>query len=296
MNLNLLYPTKGTIIVHDIDNSEFEHMLILDRMNDLSDNDPLYPFAMDELLCKQVGKGGPALCHLWRHPQSFIMGLRDSRLPYADKGREWITSQGYQVAIRNSGGAAVPLDLGVVNISLIMPKHGLADTHFHRDFEKMYSLIQQALLHSSSRVDKGEIIGAYCPGDYDLSIHGRKFCGIAQRRQAHAYIVQAFVIVNGSGQERAHLVKGFYERAAVHADASQYPLVTDDSTASLAELIDMGVDPTATFVEAVKHVISDRQMLHNISTRANSLNIPQQEEVMKMVSTLRERYDSPSHE
>ena len=292
MNVNLLYPTKGTITVNDIDNSYLEHMLILDRMNDLSEIEPLYPFALDELLCKQVGTGGPALCHLWRHPQSFIMGLRDSRLPHADKGREWITSQGYQVAIRNSGGAAVPLDLGVVNISLIMPKQGSADTHFHRDFEKMYSLIQQALLHTGVHVDKGEIVGAYCPGDFDLSIHGRKFCGIAQRRQAHAYIVQAFVIVNGSGQERAQLVKGFYERAAVDADSSQYPLVTEDSTASLAELIDMGTDPTATFTEAVKHVISDRQMLNDLSTRANSFNIPQQEEVMKMVATLRERYDS----
>jgi len=266
-------------------------MLILDRMNDLSEIDPLYPFALDELLCKQVGKGGPALCHLWRHPQSFIMGLRDSRLPHADKGREWITSQGYQVAIRNSGGAAVPLDLGVVNISLIMPKQGSADTHFHRDFEKMYSLIQQALLHTGSHVDKGEIVGAYCPGDFDLSIHGRKFCGIAQRRQAHAYIVQAFVIVNGSGQERAHLVKGFYERAAVDADSSQYPLVTDDSTASLAELTDMSEDPVTAFAEAVKHVIRDQQTLQDISTTMHPLYLPTSDEVLDMATILRHRYD-----
>ncbi|OAB42782.1 ligase [Paenibacillus glacialis] len=290
MDVNLLYPTKGTIIVNDIDNSGFEHMLILDRMNDLSEIDPLYPFALDELLCKHVGKGGPVLCHLWRHPKSFIMGLRDSRLPHADKGREWITSQGYQVGIRNSGGAAVPLDLGVVNISLIMSKQDQADTHFHRDFEKMYSLIRHALSNTGSHVDKGEIVGAYCPGDFDLSIGGRKFCGIAQRRQAHAYIVQAFVIVNGSGQERAQLVRGFYERAAVDAASSQYPLVTDDSTASLSELIDMGEEPTTTFAEAVKHVISDRQSTQYSSTTIDPY-FPQQAEIMEMVDTLRQRYD-----
>ncbi|WP_342671683.1 lipoate--protein ligase family protein [Paenibacillus glacialis] len=276
--------------MNDIDNSGFEHMLILDRMNDLSEIDPLYPFALDELLCKHVGKGGPVLCHLWRHPKSFIMGLRDSRLPHADKGREWITSQGYQVGIRNSGGAAVPLDLGVVNISLIMSKQDQADTHFHRDFEKMYSLIRHALSNTGSHVDKGEIVGAYCPGDFDLSIGGRKFCGIAQRRQAHAYIVQAFVIVNGSGQERAQLVRGFYERAAVDAASSQYPLVTDDSTASLSELIDMGEEPTTTFAEAVKHVISDRQSTQYSSTTIDPY-FPQQAEIMEMVDTLRQRYD-----
>lgn len=279
-------------MVNEYDNLGLDNMLVLDRMNELSENDPLYPFALDELLCKQIGNGGQALCHLWRHPNSFIMGLRDSRLPHADKGRQWITSQGYQVGIRNSGGAAVPLDLGVVNISLIMPKNGQADTHFHRDFERMFSLIRNALLHTGSYVNKGEIEGAYCPGDYDLSIDGLKFCGIAQRRQAHAYIVQAFVIVDGSGQDRAQLVKGFYDRAAVNAPSSHYPLVADDRTASLAELTNMGADPTTTFADAVKLVIRDQQISQGVSTLVDPLNVPNSAEIMEMVTTLRHRYDT----
>lgn len=279
-------------MINEIRPSELNHMLILDRMNDLTENDPLYPFALDELLCKHTGNGGPAICHLWRHPHSFIMGLRDSRLPHADQARQWIESQGYRVGIRNSGGAAVPLDLGVVNISLIMPKQGQGDIHFHRDFERMYSLIKHALSYTGSQVDKGEIQGAYCPGDFDLSIDGRKFCGIAQRRQAHAYIVQAFVIVDGVGQDRAQLVQGFYNRAAVEAATSQYPHVEDDSTASLAELTDMGEEPVTTFSEAVKHVIREQQMTQDSSTSVKPLYVPSSSEVMEMVTTLRHRYDT----
>ena len=56
---------------------------MLDRTDDLSHQDVLYHFALDELLCRQTGEGGPAICHLWRHPRAFVMGVRDSRLPQA---------------------------------------------------------------------------------------------------------------------------------------------------------------------------------------------------------------------
>src|SRR5690606_13645136 len=135
----------------------------------------------------------------------------DSRLPHAALATEWLERQHYIPAIRISGGAAVPLDLGVVNISLIFPIDSSAAVHFHQDFEKMYTLIREALSFTGLPIDKGEIQGAFCPGDYDLSIAGRKFCGIAQRRQVHAYSVQAFIIVSGSGAERVQFVKQYYE-------------------------------------------------------------------------------------
>src|SRR3546814_13002901 len=63
------------------------------------------------------------------------------------------------------------------------------------------------------RSDRGEIAGAYCPGEYDVSIGGRKVSGIAQRRRLDAYVVQAFVVIEGDGDERARLVHRFYELA-----------------------------------------------------------------------------------
>lgn len=271
---------------------QFRNMLLLDRLDDFSQNDILYPFALDELLCRTTGQGGPAICHIWRHQSAFVMGLRDSRLPAAESAQRWLKSQGRSVAVRNSGGAAVPLDLGVINISLIMPKESVQSFHFHQDFERMYHLIKLALEESGCQVDKGEIQGAFCPGDFDLSINGLKFCGIAQRRQTHAFIVQAFVIAEGSGQKRAELVRSFYELASVGSLTSDHPIVTGSSTASLEELTNLGPNTGRVFADALKRIIVSEQSLEDVANAESALTMvmPSPEQIQEMIHKLRIRY------
>lgn len=259
-------------------------------MNDISQRDVLYSFALDELLCRRTGQGGPSICHIWRHPRAFVMGLRDSRLPGAEDARQWLEANGFATAVRNSGGAAVPLDLGVINISLILPKPSGPSFHFHQDFEKMYAIIRQALQESGCVVDKGEIKGAYCPGDFDLSINGLKFCGIAQRRQTYASIVQAFVVAEGSGKERAQLVRAFYDRAATGEGPFNYPTVTEDSTASLEELTGLGPNAGRLFADAVKRVILMQQTEELLREAEAKLSMPTSEQILDMVNVLRKRY------
>ncbi|WP_338130684.1 lipoate--protein ligase family protein [Cohnella ginsengisoli] len=139
-------------------------LLILDRTDRLAAEDPLYAFALDELLCRATGAGGPGICHLWRHPRAFVIGLRDSRLPRAREAADRLAGLGYGVAVRNSGGAAVPLDPGVVNLSLILPKDRAEDMAFHGDFERMYDLIRLAVGQLGGEASKGEVVGSYCPG------------------------------------------------------------------------------------------------------------------------------------
>lgn len=265
-------------------------LLLLDRSHDVTEQDVLYPFALEELLCKHVGEGGAPLCHLWRHPRAFVMGLRDSRLPGAAEAARHLEAQGYNVVVRNSGGAAVPLDLGVVNVSLIMPKRRAGEIDFRDDFERMFELIRLALQATGCEVRKGEIEGAYCPGDYDLSIGGRKFCGIAQRRQAHAYVVQAFVIAEGAGAEKAQQAREFYERASAGAQDIDFPQVTADSMASLEELTDLGGGAALKFIEAVKRVVRERQTPEGMERAAAGLWVPEASRVREMAAMLRERY------
>ncbi|MGO4110793.1 lipoate--protein ligase family protein [Paenibacillus sp. YAF4_2] len=264
-------------------------LVLLDRMNDFSEEDPLYAFALDELLCRSTGRGGPAVCHVWRHPRAFIMGLRDSRLPGAGAARNLLETAGWATAVRNSGGAAVPLDTGVVNLSLILPKSNAMDFHFHNNFEQMYELIRLALQGSGKQVDKGEITGAYCPGDFDLSIGGYKFCGIAQRRQAQAIVVQAFIVAEGSGAERARLVRSFYNQAAAGTDPELYPLVVENSMASLEELAGLGPEAAHVFADAVKQVIAEAKLNAGI-TAESSLILPSAEQIREMTETLHNRY------
>jgi len=271
-----------------------DNILLLDRTQHLEEPDILYPFALDELLCRHTGKGGAAVCHLWRHPRGFVMGLRDSRLPHAAEAQQWLESLGYSTAVRSTGGAAVPLDLGVVNISLILPKEGMGDKCFRSDYERMYQLIKLALQNTGYTIDKGEIDGAYCPGDFDLSIGGIKFCGIAQRRQAHAFVVQAFVICEGSGKESAELVRSFYERAALGVLQPDHPVVTEDKTGSLEELASLdstvGGGAAHVFIESVKQVIRERQSERCLEQASSGLWLPEPERVHEVIHTLRERY------
>lgn len=179
-----------------------------------------------------------------------------------------------------------------MNISLILPKAaGQGDLHFHRDFERMYDLIRQALRHSGVQIDKGEIAGAFCPGDYDLSIDGRKFCGIAQRRQSHAFVVQAFVITEGSGASRAELVREFYARAALGARTEDYPQVQSSSTASLQELTGMAPHAASLFAEGVKEVVRRGQSEQGLADAASRLVLPTVAEVQHMASVLQQRYN-----
>lgn len=273
---------------------EDQPVLLLDRTQDLTHQDVLYHFALDELLCRLTGDGGPAICHLWRHPRAFVMGVRDSRLPYAPQGEAMLRSLGYNTAVRHSGGAAVPLDAGVVNLSLILPFSSAGPApDFHQDFEIMVELIREALHSTGKNVDTGEIAGAFCPGTFDLSIDGLKFCGIAQRRQRKAFIIQAFIIAEGSGSERARLVRSFYDIAAAGADPKQYPLVEANSTASLEELTSIGTGQNAvhSFIAAVKEVIRSWQSGKELTEAASRLTMPGSEEIRNMAEQMRQRYN-----
>ncbi|WP_433941716.1 lipoate--protein ligase family protein [Paenibacillus lautus] len=281
MNIPLILPVEQPV-------------LLLDRTDNLSHQDVLYHFALDELLCRLTGEGGPAICHLWRHPRAFVMGVRDSRLPEAPQGEANLRYLGYDTAVRHSGGAAVPLDAGVVNLSLILPFSSAGPApDFHQDFEIMVELIREALRDTGQRVDTGEIAGAFCPGTFDLSIGGLKFCGIAQRRQRKAFIIQAFIIAEGSGSERARLVRSFYDIAAEGADPKQYPLVEADSTASLEELtnIGSGFEAVRQFTAAVKKVIRGWQAGKDLAEAASRFTMPGDEDIRFMADQMRQRYN-----
>lgn len=275
---------------------EDQPVLLLDRTDNLAHQDVLYHFALDELLCRLTGEGGPAICHLWRHPRAFVMGVRDSRLPEALQGEAHLRYLGYDTAVRHSGGAAVPLDAGVVNLSLILPFSSAGPApDFHQDFEIMVELIREALRGTRRNVDTGEIAGAFCPGTFDLSIGGLKFCGIAQRRQRKAFIIQAFIIAEGSGSERARLVRSFYDIAAEGADPKHYPLVEADSTASLEELTNIGIgfDAVRQFTAAVKGVIRGWQAGKDLAEAASRFTMPGAEDIRIMADQMRQRYKRP---
>lgn len=198
---------------------------------------PLQSFAIDDTLCTSVGeeKSLPTI-RTWVHHNTIILGIQDSRLPYIDAGINYLTSRGYGAIVRNSGGLAVVLDAGILNISLIFKEN--KQISINSGYEAMYELIQEIFKDETLKIEAREIIGSYCPGSYDLSINGKKFAGISQRRVRGGVAVQIYLCVNGSGSMRAALIKDFYDYAVNGVETKFiYPKIVPETMASLEELL-----------------------------------------------------------
>lgn len=245
-------------------------------------------FAWDEVVCRKVGNGElPPMVRIWRHPRALVLGLRDRRLPFAGKAMETLRQESFSVGVRNSGGAAVPLDAGVVNISIIFPYEQGARMDFHQEFRLMAKLIADAVKPWSSEVLAGEIRGSFCPGDYDLALSGRKFCGIAQRRQLRACVVSAFVLAEGSGEARGQLAQRFYKEATGGEAHTDDPGVVPASMASLEELA--GVPSAEAFVASLRKLLGTGEKTgpDGIGTFEGVLH----SEMDNMRNELKRRYD-----
>ncbi|PLS18386.1 octanoyltransferase [Bacillus sp. M6-12] len=200
---------------------------------------PLQSFAMDDTLCFSAGSGrSPAIARAWVHSKTVVLGIQDTKLPFLEKGLAFLKDQGYDYIVRNSGGLAVVLDEGVLNISLIFPETE-RKIDINRGYEAMWSLIRVMFQDFNRRIDAYEIEGSYCPGSFDLSIEGKKFAGISQRRIRNGVAVQIYLCVNGSGADRAGLIRDFYSLAKGDAETKfSYPAINPKVMASLSELLD----------------------------------------------------------
>ncbi|MFC3886369.1 biotin/lipoate A/B protein ligase family protein [Bacillus songklensis] len=204
--------------------------------------DALQSFAIDDTLCTSVGSGeSAAAMRSWVHHDTVVLGIQDTRLPHLQDGISFLNKRGYRVIVRNSGGLAVVLDEGVLNISLIFPdaEKGI---EINRGYDAMYELIQLILAPYQANIEAKEIIGSYCPGSYDLSIHGQKFAGISQRRIRSGIAVQIYLCASGSGSQRASLIREFYARGLKNVPTKfTYPTIVPHTMASLSELLNKDI-------------------------------------------------------
>ncbi|MCU5746870.1 lipoate--protein ligase family protein [Staphylococcus sp. SQ8-PEA] len=198
---------------------------------------PMQSFAFDDTFSESVGKGLSCnVVRTWIHQHTVILGIHDSRLPFLHEGIRFLTDeQGFNAIVRNSGGLGVVLDQGILNISLIFK--GKTETTIDEAFTVMFLLIAKMFEDEDVEIETHEIKHSYCPGKFDLSIGGRKFAGISQRRVRGGIAVQVYLCVEGSGSERAEMMRQFYQRALQGQSTKfVYPEIYPECMASLEEL------------------------------------------------------------
>ena len=211
------------------------HWRYVDHTNGL---EPMQSFAFDDTFSESVGKDLSCnVVRTWIHQHTVILGIHDSRLPLLSEGIRYLTDEaGYNAIVRNSGGLGVVLDQGVLNISLIFK--GQTETTIDEAFTVMYLLICKMFEDEDVNIDTHEIEHSYCPGKFDLSINGKKFAGISQRRVRGGIAVQIYLCVEGSGSDRALMMREFYYRALQGQTTKfHYPDIHPSCMASLETLL-----------------------------------------------------------
>lgn len=198
----------------------------------------LESFAADDTLCHLVGQQMSApTVRTWVHDETVVLGIQDHRLPHIEEATAHLAEEGYQSIVRNSGGLAVVLDQGVLNVSIILSEQE-SSIDISTGYDVMLSFIRLLFPEAGDAIEAYEIVGSYCPGSYDLSIDGKKFAGISQRRLRHGIAVQIYLCVEGSGAKRAELIREMYDIGLQGAETKfVYPTIRPEVMASLEELL-----------------------------------------------------------
>jgi octanoyl-[GcvH]:protein N-octanoyltransferase len=244
----------------------------------------LRSFAVDDTLCAFVGKKASDPCiRSWIHENTIVLGIADTRLPYLSDGISFLNEQGYNVIVRNSGGLAVVLDEGVLNISLVLPdtEQGI---DIDRGYDAMFQLIKESLQSYHLHIEAKEIVGSYCPGSFDLSVAGKKFAGISQRRLRGGVAVQIYLCVTGSGSERANVIQQFYSLASRgEKTKTVFPEVDPSTMASLSEIIgsELAVNTMMLHLLTALKGHSEKIVQNNLSTEELELYYENYDRVVK---------------
>lgn len=247
-------------------------------------NTALAAFAIDDAIATNVGNRlAPPTIRFWVHPNTVVLGIPDARLPHLQDGLEFLAKNNYHAVIRNSGGLAVLLNEGVLNMSLIIPNDDKVS--IHNGYDMMLAMVQQLFTPYTKEIEAYEIVGSYCPGDYDLSMHGKKFAGISQRRVRNGIAVQIYLDIEGSSKERAAIVRDFY-RLSKQDEVTNYtyPDVNPAVMASINELLG-----TSFTVQAIMDKIEALFIQDGITIASSELRREEREVFIKRYEQMQKR-------
>ena len=176
------------------------------------ENQTISHFALTDSLMQFAGKRQQYLLHFWPTKNLVILGMMDTKLPYLEDGLAVLKQAEEDFIVRNSGGLAVVSDEGVLNFSIILPEKQDERLSINEGYKQMLQLIQSTFSSYGKKIEAYEIKESYCPGDFDLSIDGKKFAGIAQRRLKNGVAIMIYISVNGNQEKRAQLLQDFYQQ------------------------------------------------------------------------------------
>jgi lipoate-protein ligase A len=175
----------------------------------LPDGSPLtdcYSWEETRLNAMRVGEANP-LAYVWVPARSISLSRREAaRLDLARSNDE-------PLAIRGTGGTAVPQGPGTANITLFT-RHDRAPgiTEF---YQQMCGALMSGFEAMGLKTTIGAKPGSFCDGDFNLLYNGQKLAGTAQRwcRARNGQTLgchHVVVLTGGNPAELCHRIEALY--------------------------------------------------------------------------------------
>ncbi len=131
----------------------------------------------DHFLARTIATGSttPAL-RIWQHRRALVVSRRLSRHPDFGAACRASEGRGWPVYVRPSGGTAVAVRPGILNVSLVT----IAGVDPVRTaYLGLVQLLSNALARLGLETDAGFVTASSCDGEFNLRWNGRKLAGTA---------------------------------------------------------------------------------------------------------------------
>jgi len=153
---------------------------------------------------------------MWRCQPSLLVTRTETRLPHFEDASAELQATGWPIFIRKSGGRPCPVGPGTVQISMI--EVASLSATMTAKYTALAELMQAALCFYRIASQTGSVAGAYCPGNYDLAVEGRKIAGMSQHwfrncGGTHCIVTAASINIEEPPDIFAGVVNQFYTSA-----------------------------------------------------------------------------------
>jgi lipoate-protein ligase A len=144
-----------------------------------------------------IAASGISCARVWRsRPMMVVPRSYRKHLRFEAVQQQW-AARGTPVAVRPSGGGAVPLEEGIVNLSLAWRTQLPALTNADAIYGSLCAIVARSLCCYGIECRTAAVQDSFCDGRFNLSIGGRKVAGTAQhwRRAESGYVVMAHALL-----------------------------------------------------------------------------------------------------
>lgn len=168
----------------------------------------------DDMLLEKVAvlPSGSTRLRIWENHNCLVTTRPVAKRKEFAEAAELSARSGWPVHVRSSGGSTVIHRPGILNISLALCG-GTRRVQPNESYAELTALLQTAFQKLQVEVFTGSIAGAYCDGNYNLCLNGRKIAGtasrIVRRKNQTAYICHASIAVYGSPERDISLISQF---------------------------------------------------------------------------------------